>query len=704
MENLSKLELRFAYHKGEHNIAREFYLPCMSRAVAYDRAVGFFSSTIYIIAWSSLKDFVQRGGKIRVICSPVLAPEDITALDEGYTARIFERAKESLRHEVEQLLTDAYLQKPARVLASLVALGVIDLHIAFVGDKSSPQHRRLFHDKVGIFTDEEANSVVFKGSMNETWAGLSLDGNLESVDVYVSWEGRRDKARVENEVEYFDRLWNNQYPTVYVSEFPDVAKEMLVSAADTKNWPTLVDDICTEIERASILSAERKPNGRVPKPHQVHALQAWFNQERRGIFEHATGSGKTFTALCAIRESLTRGETPVILVPSQLLFTQWHEEVRDVFADLDPQLLLCGAGHTRWRRDHLLARWTKQSNRARLVIATMQTAAQDEFLTAIQQGKHVFLVADEVHRLGSPEHRKLLSLDTGPRLGLSATPRRAGDPIGTAAIFEYFNGVVPPPFTLRDAIRARALVPYMYSPHEVYLSEQEQQSWDEVTERIQQLYARQQASDQRNSSLEERMKRLLIKRARILKGATAKVPLARDVLLRYFRQGQRWIVYCDTQQQLREVLDELRSSALDALEYHSAMLGDRDHTLHHFELNGGILVSIRCLDEGVDIPSVSHALILASSKNPREYIQRRGRVLRKAPNKTLAYIHDAIVLPNRLDNDVLGASIVEGELARAVEFGEGAENPGAVTDLKRLALRFDLDYQALVQEGVEDDE
>ena len=168
------------------------------------------------------------------------------------------------------------------------------------------------------------------------------------------------------------------------------------------------------------------------------------------------------------------------------------------------------------------------------------------------------------------------------------------------------------------------------------------------------------------------IKNLLIQRARIIKKAQAKITLAVRIAEEHYSPGQRWIVYCDDQVQLKQVIEELDRHGFNAYEYHSAMAGDRSETLRYFEMFGGILVSIRCLDEGVDIPTATHALILASSKNPREFIQRRGRILRRAPNKHLAYLHDAIVLPNKSESGgTKRLSIIEAEMARAVQFGNG---------------------------------
>lgn len=697
-----------AYHKPEDDIAGAFYLPAVSAAVRYDRAVGFFSSTIFLLAWPSLKTFAAAGGKMRLICSPVLSDDDYDALRDGYSERAEITATEDIKAAFERLLASDEFQKPAIVLASLVAAGVIECKIAWVGSEAGGRPRRLFHDKMGILTDVHGDRLAFKGSMNETWPGLARDGNLESVDVFADWRDEGELGRVDDEAAYFERLWNNDWPGVTVRPFPETARAAIVSSADAARWPELIDEICLDLDKAARWSAEAgKSEGRTPRAHQVAALDGWEAQGRRGILKHATGSGKTFTALCAIGDALRRREIPLILVPSELLLEQWAGEVRGTFGDGGLQLMICGAGHDRWKQGGALRGWTRPSAEgpARAVLATIQTASRDEFRGLCVQGDHLFMVADEAHRLGATGARRLFDLETGPRLGLSATPERAGDPEGTAALMAYFGGVVPPPFTLADAIRSEALTPYAYHVHTVRLDADERTSWDILTERFRRLYARHAAGGGADEPLSAGLKLLLIQRARIIKGARAKTDMAADVVAKHYQPGQRWIVYCDDQGQLAEVKAAVRAAGVtDVYEYHSSMPGDRKATLETLNVRGGVVVSIRCLDEGVDIPAVSHALILASSQNPREFIQRRGRVLRRAPGKVLAHLHDVLVVPDVQDADDPGAAVLKGELARAIEFGESAVNPGAVTDLKRLAIAAGLDWQALTGAGFETDD
>ena len=705
MSDLHDLTLKLSYHKGEQDIAADFYLPCMRRSRRYDRAVGFFSSSVFLLAWPSLREFAASGGQMRIVCSPVLSSGDIDALNVGYTTSGVERFAVDTRAELDRLLASPALKKPTKVLASLVAGGVVDLRIAWVGSQTSGRSRRIFHDKVGIFSDEEGHLVVFKGSMNETWLGLAADGNLESIDVYASWRNEENSQRIADEVRYFENLWQGEQPGVIVTPFPEVIQRELRHIAEETRWEEYVDEICLEFETAARLSADRGPSIRTPRSHQVAALEAWAQRDRRGILEHATGSGKTFTALCAIRDSLGRDEVPLVLVPSELLLNQWRQELTQTFQSDGLQLLVCGGGFRRWEEQRRLPLWTRADSldEPRVVLATMQTASSAKFRRLLRDGPHLFVVADEVHRTGSPTHRRLLNVASGPRLGLSATPRRFGDPVGTAALMDYFGGVVPPPFTLQDAIAARTLARYSYRPHRVSLNEHEQADWDRLTTEIGKRLAI--GSNEGSTQIDEATRQLLIRRARIAKKAAAKIPLAAEIISQHFKCGQRWLVYCEDREHLKSVRGAIENAGQsEVYEYHSAMGGDPTLTLRLFEKSGGVMIAIRCLDEGVDIPAASHALILASSRNPREFIQRRGRVLRIAPGKSIAHIHDAIVLPAGVDRDVPVGSMVRGELARAIEFGQYAVNPDGVVTLKTIAVECGLDWQSLLEEGFEIDD
>ena len=695
--SLAQLSFKTSYHKGQDDLGKAFYLPCMFRAFQYDRAVGFFRSSIFVIAWPALRDFVQRRGRMRILCSQVLAGDDIDALDRGYGARVDEVLRARLSEEISSLFKDPLLSDPAAILAALVANGVLDLQVAVLRESEQRGSQgRIFHDKLGIFADSQGNAVMFKGSMNETWTGLAADGNLESIDVAATWMGARDLERVRSEQVYFEALWKDRYPGLRVRPFPQLSREEFVAGAAT-NWESRLEAIQHRTSSVHTTASDRK----TLRPHQSAGLADWRASGRRGILAFATGSGKTFTAITAMASTMQElAVIPVVVVPDQTLFRQWLHELQSI--ETNPRILRAGAGNTRWRQH--LRMWTEPGESPRLVLATVQTASSSEFLGQLHGGDHLMLVADEVHRLGSLKHRSILSERLfGPRLGLSATPERAGDDIGTAAILQYFRRILEPRYELGDAIRDGVLTPYFYRPHVVRLSEDEQRQWEDMSLEVRRLQGR--MSTEAVPALKDRLQLLLIRRARIAKQARSKVPFAVEIVREEFRDGQSWIVYCDDLNQLRAVMRGLHAVGLASIEYHSSMVGDREASLRWFTDRGGVIVAIKCLDEGVDIPSVSHALIIASSKNPREFVQRRGRVLRRAPGKSLAYIHDLIVVPPeavQAANSEPRDALTWGELARAVEFSLRADNPAAGSDLKQIAIDAGISWQELKNQGSED--
>ncbi len=683
---LSSLSLADQYRTGESDPVSFFYRPCLLNSREYRRAVGYFRSSIYLVVGPSTVEFARRGGKIRLVCSPELEGTDAETIVEGYEARR-EFVEKALSDEIEGLLARDDTSYRLRVLSTLVASGSLDIRLAL-----RPSARGLYHEKIGIFRDASGAAVSFLGSANETWNGWHFAGNHEAIEVFRSWKGQGEAERVARHESYFERLWSNLVPGVEVVPFPDAAKRKLVSNAL---------DSAEGIDFERICEPSSHPRRRKPLPHQSAALDAWKAAGRRGILEHATGSGKTFTAILAIREHLDSGGAVMVLVPSRLLLEQWESELRAEIPDA--AMIVAGAGHTKWRQPGRLRSMTAPGSfdLKRIVLTTMQTAATEDFRRAVKGGPHLMIVADEVHQSGSSHHSKIFGIDAGVRLGLSATPKRYGDPDGTARMFGYFGPVVPPPFTLSDAIRAKRLVEYEYFPHPIHLSAHEAEEWKRLTL----LIVREMGgkSDDRPKPLSDKAKMLLIRRSRIAKKASAKIGLAAEVLSDAYEPGQRWLVYCEDGDHLRQTMGALREKDLAPIEYHTEMEGDRAAALEWFRSFGGILVSIKCLDEGVDIPAVDHALILASSQNPRQFIQRRGRVLRTASEKTLAVIHDALVVPLSLDEEPEQLALLKSELARAIEFADSAVNKTAGAEIRSVAASLGFDPETLRDEGIEEE-
>ena len=684
--DLSILDLTTEYRSLKEDPVKEFYRPCLLNAICYKRAVGYFRSTVYNVIGASIVEFARRGGRAELICSPELSEEDIDSIALGY-ARKREVVGDRLIQQIEELLAAEETAFNTRVLATLVSVGALEIKVAVRADRKG-----LYHEKIGVFSDGVGNAVSFKGSANETWSGWHLQGNFESIEVFCSWRGGLEAERVRKHAAHFEALWAEHDPDIEVFSFPAEAVAHLKKAAF---------EALDAVDQKDVPPPEKR---RTPLPHQEAAVSAWLSQGGRGIFEHATGSGKTFTALMAIRQHIECGQPALVVVPSRLLLDQWASEIKDEIPEA--ALLLAGGGNNAWRAPHRLKGMTAadSAHGGRIVLATMQTASMDAFRDAVVDGDHLLLVADEVHQIGSPQHARIMTLDAGSRLGLSATPVRYGDSDGTRRIFDYFGGTVPPPITLVDAIEAGRLVPYEYFPHALNLTAEEADEWRNYTDKIRREIVRQRPDDAGVRPLSDKAKMLLIQRSRVAKKAANKVRLTCDVLKEHFEKGQSWLVYCEDADQLAQVLAALRQEGMIPVEYHSKMEGDRGATMSWFRSFGGILVSIRCLDEGVDIPDVSHALILASSQNPRQFIQRRGRVLRRAPDKQVAVVLDAIVVPVSACDEPEQISLLKSELVRAIEFANHAINKDAGAGLRDIAISMGIDPDGLLGSGLEEDE
>lgn len=698
MHRLPDVDIRPRYVSGVDDIVHDFVVPCLKASCGYSRASGYFSSSVLSLSWIGLKHLYENGGSIRVICSPSLAYADVEALKTAVEAGDDEYVEAALLADFRQMLASEALRDAARALAALVSVGFLEIRIAVPqGRPHNSPARRIFHQKTGIFVDQEGNSVAFSGSMNETWSGMASHGNIESFQAFASWHGDREATRVYLEARDFEDLWSDSFPGATVRPISDALEQELITVSDDVELVGAMERLA-DSEKSAVAS-DRQPYEL--RDHQADVLDSWQDAGHRGIVKHATGSGKTITALHAIRVSREATSSVVVVVPGQLLLQQWEAELARV-GPSDVRILLCGGGHARWKDAGVLEAWTGESSKFRVVIAILATAVKPEFLGRISQGEHLMLVADEVHRLGASQARSLLTLEVGRALGLSATPERAGDSEGTQRIFDFFGPVLEPEYGISDAIREGVLTPYYYSPSIVELTDEEQEKWDDYSAKIARLYAR----DDGAPAVERSLRWWLMQRARIAKQAENKAITAVDLLEREYEIGQRWLLYCDTAEQMNTINDMLRSRGIDSHVYFSNMTGDKSSTLRYFESVGGVVVSIRCLDEGVDIPAASHALIIASSRNPREFIQRRGRVLRRSPGKYLAHIFDLLVAPAQGATASARASSgpLVGDLARAVEFAGNAINPQVQGRLHAMALQYGVTSDELRHAGFEIDE
>ncbi|TYK51080.1 DEAD/DEAH box helicase family protein [Actinomadura decatromicini] len=660
---LTDLSLQRSYRSGRDTLLDDFYVPCLQESVKYDRAVGYFSSTLYQVVGLAFSDFVRRGGHMRLICSPALSPEDFAAMKEADEAG--RRAQETVREDLERLLNHPEAVPATKLLATLIVSDIIEVRIAF-----ADQPDGLFHDKLGIFEDPKGRRVTFTGSANETWRAWGY--NHESFDAFCSWKNEPDLLRTRDHADSFREIWRGHEPGIRVAHLEEVTLAQLVTVAD--------EDLEHAIEAVRSYQGTRLRQGqqRALMEHQQLVLDDWEGHNHRGVVNFATGAGKTLTAIEGVKRWTDAGGAAVVLVPGRDLHTQWIREVENELNGV--QILPAGAGAPKSDWVQLLPLFTAPGNSPhsrRIVITTNHTFASDDFQRRLKAGDHLLIVADEMHRAGSKKVLPALEQTRcGATLGLSATFRRQFDEEGTNRLLEFFGPVLSPVIGLAEALMLGLLVPYDYRLHEVTLDDDEMKEYEQLTKRIGQLASRGQSVNDVDSPLQM----LLIRRARVLKQARRKIPVAAEILRNEYRLGDRWLVYCDDLPQLKTLTQECLAADLPALEFYADMPSNRDAVIRSLAEYGGIVIAIRCLDEGIDIPVTDHALILASSTVEREYIQRRGRVLRRAhtTGKVSAEVHDLMLV------DPLGGALTKSEALRALEFVRLARNPAARERLKAI--------------------
>jgi DNA phosphorothioation system restriction enzyme len=701
---LRDLGLQSAYRSDRHRLLYDFYEKCLTEAVSYDRAVGYFTSSSLAAAARGLRAFIHHDGYMRLVASPRLTDEDIEAIRAGYEAREDVLCQALLREfslRDESPLVRARLQ----LLSWLIAGKRLDIKIALVD--SSERGIGIYHEKFGIFVDSARDAVAFTGSANESVGGLVY--NFESLEVFRSWTPE-DASRVQRWREHFDELWCNSTPGLSVKAFPEAVRETMLERytpdvpADSE--PEDIYAIRSLYRRAPFGTPEM-PTKVTLRDYQREAVQQWFAANGRGLWEMATGAGKTFTALAAVVQvfrTLTRHDRPLVVVvicPFQHLVDQWAEAA----ALFGIQAIRCSGLRTTWMPTFSAALGAVSTGQSPflLAVATNQTFAGSAFQALVQSYTGaLMIVGDEVHNLGAPAFRRALPPHAKYRLGLSATPERHFDPIGTDALYAYFGTSVFT-FTLVDAIRTGALVPYRYHPILVSLAPEEEDAYLQLSERIARIakVSRDLPSDDEPSALEH----LLFQRARLIGRAAGKVPALEHVMTP-LKDTTHNLVYCadspedgsGCSSQMDEVVGALGRHLNMKVNTYTSETSPEDRIDRRRRFASGALqalVALKCLDEGVDIPETRRGFILASTTNPRQFIQRRGRLLRHAPGKTEADLYDFLVVPPEVSphNDIWAVErrLVARELLRVIELSEPAINgPEAMQTLLDLRRRYQL--------------
>jgi DNA phosphorothioation system restriction enzyme len=713
-QSLAELGLKDKYRSGDDDLVKDFYIPCLTVSSSYDRAVGYFTSTALALATQGLKPFINRGGLIRVIASPRLNEDDARDIEAGYEEReIIERA---LLRGINELVATERYSRQLGLVGRLIADGQLEMKIAFMKRLGGVG---MYHEKIAIFRDDFSEVVATCGSNNESYN--ALESNFESLQSFRSWKSE-DVARLEGIISDFERLWEDQTSSLNVIAFPSVAVERLITIgkfsrlvdADLDFTAEPLDEASESVEK-SPSTDQMRSNPQIPddidiRGYQNEAINKWFASNGRGLWKMATGTGKTITALAAItklQEFLTKSNTNLlvlILCPYTHLVDQWAEEARH----FGMRPLLCLGSRSDWMPtlEAALAGSNVGSLPFLPVIATNKTFSGDAFQELFRKrSAAMLLIADEVHNLGALGLSKLLPAEADYRLGLSATPERWFDDSGSEALRNYFGETVFE-LGLKEALEMGALTRYHYYPVLVTLDPDEHEEYVKLSLQIARLVGMGTAEID-GERAEGALKLLLMKRANLLGNASGKIPAFKTEVRRF---SDRWfqLVYCSDagagqfsggERQINavvRVLGQEMGLSVNSYTYQNSR-DERRQLLKRFGSGDDLrfLVSMKCLDEGVDIPDARVAYLLASSTNPRQFIQRRGRILRRAEGKTRADIVDFIAVPPESpptpQTDEIEKRLLRRELSRVIEFANLAENgPEALGTLLELRKRYNL--------------
>lgn len=699
--SLQDVEVKDEYRSLIDNIAKDFYIPVLQESISYDRAVGFFSSSILVEISKGISGLIKNGGKIRLVASPYLSDDDVTAIRLGYKKRD-EVIKQAVMRELDEPQNDIEAGR-LNLLANLIAQDVLNIKIAFA---EKNEKLGMFHEKMGIITDQQKNKVAFSGSMNESSTALTL--NYEAIDVFCSWKGENERIKTKENA--FISIWNDNEPNIQIINFPELDDEIIKKYKrgvpnydiDEKELPKIKNQ--NDEKATTKTSFPEIPFGFNFYDYQIDAINSWEENNYCGIFDMATGTGKTYTGLGAVtRLSKNKNnELAVIIVcPYQHLVEQWVEDISKF--NISPIIGYSASLQKDWKerldkaiRDQKLKVKGKSFF---CLICTNATYASDFVQTKISRIRsNICFVVDEAHNFGAEYLNQLLNDRFTYRLALSATLKRHNDEEGTQKLYNFF-GKKCIEYDLERAIKERKLTKYKYYPIIVNLTDQELSEFAQLSREISKCVVK---SKSGRTKLNERGKKLALKRSRLVAAASNKIGTLRDIIDKY-KSRNHLLVYCGAASLHDYTSDssEINSDDLRQIDIITDMLGnelnmkvsqftskediqERELLKREFAKGENLqaLIAIKCLDEGVNIPCIDTAFILASTTNPKEYVQRRGRVLRLYPGKDFAEIYDFITLPRELssvssmtvEEKAKEISLVKNELSRAFEFTRLADN------------------------------
>ena len=683
-QSLRNISLKKSYTSKKDDMISEFFNPVLSVSKKYLRVSAYYSSYSLISISKGLSEMFAKNAEMKLIVSFFVNEKDYVAFIKGINdpkEYLHERFLTN-KDELKKLMTDNNIEAFTRLVSS----GKLSMKFVLANEG-------IFHEKYGIIFDEAGDYVSFSGSLNETLDGLTK--NFEKIKVFRGWV-EEENEYIETDIEEFNKYWNGEVDECLVLDIPDKTKNLINESYEEFSRERTAFLELSEVETISL------------RKHQEEAIEAWKNNEYRGILEMATGTGKTITALSGLKQFLGLNNPAMVIlaVPTDILVNQWYNEISRLKVPAH-SIKLSGKGAMRIQDLYTYIHGLDKSNIENIVlIGTYKMLSMDKFTSLIPTlfyGAKI-IIADEVHHIGAENYSNAMLTSFQYRLGLSATPQRYFDDEGSKGIYEYFGGVVYS-FDIKEAIYKEILCPYNYHPIVTTLTEDEMNEYASYSEKISHMLNRKNNAtnlSSENRAKFEKMKELLnIQRSRIFKKAINKKDSLENILEELNKNGKlhHLLVYFEDTEQMEDFNEIFEKFASVTSIIDSSVKNEKRNLIIEAFSRGdiSIILAMKILDEGVDIPAIERAVILASSGNPAQYIQRRGRLLRKSPGKEIADIFDVTVMVedsygiNELTN--IEKSLIKREMKRAKLFCETAENH---IECQRLlysvSLKYNLDF------------
>lgn len=649
-------------NKGNKNFLDSFLKPVLREAVYYRRSVGFFSSSVFSLLLNSLSFFIRSNGKIRLIVSPELSNDDIKAIQLGYEKKselLNRRFLENFDTEI-RLFDDVGLD----TLAELIARGILDIKVASVKNDFG-----IYHDKLGILTDKAGNNVVFYGSPNSS--ENAYVNNYEKIRVARDWKPGEGES-VRDEICEFDSMWENKNPYLEVFDFMESVKKSIL-----------------------VVKEERSRIKKVKEPielydYQKEAIREWVKKEFCGFYVMATGTGKTWTAIYSAKRLLEDHKCLIVIAaPYKHLVRQWAEDVNKLFPDAETVLI--SSENPQWYTisKRLILSQQYHPEKQIILITTLKSFYSAKFEKVINSSdEKKLLIVDEAHRF--TQRPDSLKSTYRYMLGLSATPINGKQNESGLALLDFFGGQAYN-LPIEEALERNFLVPYNYFPVYVSATSTEEENFNAISNNMTGCF--------RDGVLVDKERFFQYVRARLRIMSMAEEKLARiKTLIGQIKAKDHFVVYCGDGRLFDEQDEEIRhiqfvQNQMDDMGIKTSQFTANENMDRRMELVDmfnkqeiDALVAIRCLDEGINIPSIKSALILSSNDDYREFVQRRGRILRKYKGKKFADIYDVVVLPSALCPKM---AIIE--LRRYYEYAKLALNKeDRLAELQTLLIQYGL--------------